>query len=97
VANNAKYLVSGLELAEKEDLSLADQFNEYLMVRLRTKWGINLVYVRKTLIQLGLEYPEKEFQEWANKGYAQVNEESLILVGAGKLLADRLSSDIFVV
>jgi oxygen-independent coproporphyrinogen-3 oxidase len=97
VANNAKYLVSGLELAEKEDLSLADQFNEYLMVRLRTKWGINLVYVRTILIQLGIEYPEKEFQEWVNKGYAQVNEESLILVGAGKLLADRLSSDIFVV
>ena len=97
VANNAKYLVSGLELAEKEDLSLADQFNEYLMVRLRTKWGINLVYVRKTLTQLGLEYPEKEFQDWVNKGYAYVNKESLILVGAGKLLADRLSSDIFVV
>ena len=97
VSNNAKYLASGLELAEKEDLSLADQYNEYLMVRLRTKWGINLVYVRKTLTRLGLEYPEKEFQDWIDKGYAQIVDQQLILKGEGKLLADRLSSDIFVV
>ncbi|MFD3407531.1 radical SAM family heme chaperone HemW [Aquirufa sp. HETE-83D] len=97
VANNAKYITSGLALAEKEELSLADQYNEYLMVRLRTKWGIQLVYVRETLAQLGLDYPEKEFQDWVNKGYAQVTGENLILVGTGKLLADRLSSDIFVV
>jgi oxygen-independent coproporphyrinogen-3 oxidase len=97
VANNAKYLVSGLELAEKEELSLADQYNEYLMVRLRTKWGINLVYVQKTLTQLGLAYPEKEFNDWIDKGYAQIVDQHLILKGEGKLLADRLSSDIFVV
>ena len=97
IANNVKYLASGHELAEKEDLSLADQFNEYLMVRLRTKWGINLVYVRKTLAKLGLEYPDKEFQDWIAKGYAQIVDQHLILNGEGKLLADRLSSDIFVV
>lgn len=97
VANNSKYLASGLELTEKEDLSLIDQFNEYLMVRLRTKWGINLVYVRETLTRLGLEYPEKEFQDWIDKGYAQISDQQLVLKGEGKLLADRLSSDIFVV
>lgn len=97
VANNAKYLASGHKLAEQEELSLADQLNEYLMVRLRTKWGINLVYVRKTLSQLGLEYPDKEFQDWIDKEYAQIVDQHLILKGEGKLLADRLSSDIFVV
>lgn len=97
VSNNTKYISSGIALAEKEELSPADQYNEYLMVRLRTKWGINLVYVRKTLAQLGLNYPDKEFQDWINKGYAQIVDQHLILKGEGKLLADRLSSDIFVV
>jgi oxygen-independent coproporphyrinogen-3 oxidase len=97
VANNAKYITSGLALAEKEDLSLADQFNEYLMVRLRTKWGIHLIQVRKMLEQMDQPYPEEVFQDWVNNGYAQITDSHLILQGKGKLIADRLSSDIFVV
>ena len=97
VANNAKYIASGLELAEKEELSPADQINEYLMVRLRTKWGIDLNYVRESFEKMGQTFPEPEFQDWVNKGYAQILDTHLILQGEGKLIADRLSSDIFVV
>jgi oxygen-independent coproporphyrinogen-3 oxidase len=97
VANNAKYLASGLALAEKEELSPADQLNEYLMVRLRTKWGIDLNYVRESFEKMGHPYPEKEFQNWFSQGFARIENDSLILEGEGKLIADRLSSDIFVV
>jgi len=97
VANNAKYIASGLALAEKEELSLADQLNEYLMVRLRTKWGIDLNYVRESFEKMGHPYPEKEFKIWVSQGFARIENDSLKLVGEGKLIADRLSSDIFVV
>ena len=97
VANNAKYMAEGHLLAEKEELSPADQLNEYLMVRLRTKWGIDLSFVRKSFQQLDQPYPEKEFQDWINKGLAYQDGANLILIGEGKLIADRLSSDIFVV
>ena len=97
VANNAKYLADGHLLAEKEALSPADQLNEYLMVRLRTKWGIDLNYVHESFAKLGQTYPEKEFQTWITQGFARIENDSLILKGEGKLIADRLSSDIFVV
>jgi oxygen-independent coproporphyrinogen-3 oxidase len=97
VANNAKYIAEGHLLAEKEELSPADQLNEYLMVRLRTKWGINLNYVRESFEKMGQEYPEKEFQSWISQGVAKIEGENLVLVNEGKLIADRLSSDIFVV
>ena len=97
VANNAKYMSEGLALTEKEELSTADQLNEYLMVRLRTKWGIDLKYVRESFEKLGHPYPEKEFQFWVSQGFARIENDSLILEGEGKLIADRLSSDIFVV
>lgn len=97
VSNNAKYIASGLALAEKEALSPADQLNEYLMVRLRTKWGIDLNYVRESFEKMGHPYPEKEFQIWVSQGFARIENDSLILEGEGKLIADRLSSDIFVV
>jgi oxygen-independent coproporphyrinogen-3 oxidase len=97
VSNNAKYLAEGHLLAEKEELSPADQLNEYIMVRLRTKWGINLVEVRERFLKMGQEYPEKELHTWMAQGYARLEGENLILVNEGKLIADRLSSDIFVV
>lgn len=97
VANNAKYIASGLALAEKEELSPADQLNEYLMVRLRTRWGIDLNYVRYSFEKMGHPYPEKEFENWIQQGFAHLEGENLILQGEGKLIADRLSSDIFVV
>jgi oxygen-independent coproporphyrinogen-3 oxidase len=97
VANNAKYIASGLALTEKEELSPADQLNEYLMVRLRTKWGIDLNYVQDQLRKMKLNYPEKEFKSWISTGFARIENNFLILEGEGKLIADRLSSDIFVV
>jgi oxygen-independent coproporphyrinogen-3 oxidase len=97
VSNNAKYITSGIALAEKEELSPADQLNEYLMVRLRTKWGIDLNYVQDQLEKMKLNYPEKEFKSWISKGFARIDDDFLILEGEGKLIADRLSSDIFVV
>ena len=97
VANNAKYMAEGLALAEKENLSPADQLNEYLMVRLRTKWGIDLNYVSDCYEKIGQIYPEKEFETWIAKGFARIENDSLLLAGEGKLIADRLSSDIFVV
>jgi oxygen-independent coproporphyrinogen-3 oxidase len=97
VANNAKYMAEGLALTEKEELSPADQLNEYLMVRLRTKWGIDLNYVQKSFEKMGLPYPEKEFQTWISQGFARIEKGNLTLQGEGKLIADRLSSDIFVV
>jgi oxygen-independent coproporphyrinogen III oxidase len=97
VSNNAKYLAEGHLLAEKEELSPADQLNEYIMVRLRTKWGINLVEVRERFQKMDQNYPEKELQSWMAQGYARLEGENLILVNEGKLIADRLSSDIFVV
>ena len=97
VANNAKYIAKGHLLAEKEELSPADQINEYLMVRLRTKWGIDLNYVQECFEKMGQTFPALEIQDWVNKGYAQILDTHLILQGEGKLIADRLSSDIFVV
>jgi oxygen-independent coproporphyrinogen-3 oxidase len=97
VSNNAKYLAEGHLLAEKEELSPADQFNEYILVRLRTKWGINLVYVRKTLEELRQSPLEEVFQSWISQGLAKIDDKNLVLIGEGKLIADRLSSDIFVV
>jgi len=50
VRNNASYvnaLKAEKEYYEKEELSEVDQYHEYLITNLRTKWGINIKEVEK--------------------------------------------------
>ncbi len=49
VSNNRKYIEyidSGLRATEKEMLSIEDKYNEYVMISLRTKRGVDMNYLR---------------------------------------------------
>jgi len=46
VNNIAKGLDSGNCPAEMEMLSVKDEFNEYILTSLRTKWGIDAYFVK---------------------------------------------------
>lgn len=102
VANNAKYMQAlqqtGIPATEKETLSTTDRFNEYVMTSLRTSWGLDLNWVKQNfgpeywqpLLQ-GLRNFEK--QGWINEKAQE--RELFVLSRSGKLLADRIASDLF--
>ena len=99
VANNAKYL-KGLEDKkvpfEVITLSKEDQVNEYILTSLRTKWGCDLNLLRNKygidLMQVHGPYLEKlAYQSFLNE-----EDGFLILSQAGKLLADKIASELFV-
>ncbi len=97
-ANNAFYLkeLENDRLPETiEELSPFDRFNETLMIGLRTKWGAS-----KHLLFEHVKPDEAWFQ--LVKDYEEQNlliqtEEKLILTPAGRLLADRIASDLFII
>jgi oxygen-independent coproporphyrinogen-3 oxidase len=98
IANNAKYIkaLEEEQLAfEIEELSVQDQYNEYLLTALRTKWGVDLEHISK---HWGKE-AEAAFQEktanYMQDGYIKKVHERLILTDEGKLLADHIISDLF--
>ncbi|MHA8049680.1 radical SAM family heme chaperone HemW [Aquirufa sp. ROCK-SH2] len=96
VSNNIKYIqaIENNELnAEIEKLSEADRFNEYIMTRLRTKWGIDLAILE----QKGLTEQLDLIQNWQQMEFGEIKDGNFILNLKGKLIADRLSSDIFLV
>src|SRR5690606_39012622 len=62
ILNNMKYIAAIAEDTipmEKEVLTAADQFNEYIMTSLRTQWGIDTDY-------LALHFPD-EFTQSLNE------------------------------
>ena len=98
VAHNAQYLtalVTDTIPAERETLSADDRYNEYVMTSLRTMWGSD----RARLAAFGeryLPYFERHIQPYLRTNHATLADNHYRLTNTGKLLADRVASDLFV-
>lgn len=99
IANNALYIegIQKKELPlETETLSFADRFNEYVMTSLRTMWGIDLNKVESDFGQDLLKHLLHESDDYLEQGAIERTSENFLrLTRSGKLLADRIASDIF--
>jgi oxygen-independent coproporphyrinogen-3 oxidase len=100
VSNNNSYLRSiqlGSIPATVEELKREDLINEYIMTSLRTKWGCNLNYL-KVEYQFDLMGSQPNSIQWAiENGLMELNELTLKLTQSGKMHADKLSSDLFLI
>lgn len=79
-----------------ETLTDRDKFNEYILTRLRTIWGINMLDLQN---QFGEKYSsdfEKTAQILCNKELLKCCNNVYILSQKGKLVADKIICDLFV-
>jgi oxygen-independent coproporphyrinogen-3 oxidase len=100
VSNNAAYvkqIALGIIPAEIEILSPADQLNELILTKFRTKAGVSIDRLTEKFAAAGSSFPEKEVQRWLEEGLAEIVDAHLRLIGPGKLIADRLAADLFVI
>lgn len=89
-----EYVEKGCIDFESEELSLDDHYNEYVMLGLRTRNGINLENIEQ---QFGLsfrQYAEKELRQ-INTSYYTQTESSILLTDEGKLFADGIAETLF--
>jgi oxygen-independent coproporphyrinogen-3 oxidase len=93
IAHNMKYIhaiESGIVPSEYEDLSVVDQYNELVLVRLRTMWGIKIRDVNEEfrnhlLTQAG---------PLIERGLLVINDDVLKLTRQGKHMADFVSMEL---
>ena len=100
VAKNGVYtkaINEGSIPAEIEILTEANKINEYIMTRLRTKWGIECSKIEQIFSQLKVQAPDSLFNIWQKKEWAHVSNGHLILTETGALMADKLAADLFIV
>ncbi len=99
VANNALY-ISGIEngtsVSEVEHLTAKQQFNEYIMISLRTSKGINDNFVRKNFSEDTYQQLQTNIYKWLKVNHIEVKNENFILTKQGKLFADAIASDLFI-
>lgn len=98
IANNALYLKAieeGNLPAEKEKLTIADRYNEYVMTGLRTIWGVSLTRIENEFGGLYKHYLEEESEKFIVQGLLSVEDKILKTTKKGKFLADGIASDLF--
>ena len=81
---------------EREELTLADRYNEYIMTSLRTMWGVDLEHIRRNF---GEEYAKKfknQTKKYILDGKMFQKDEKYILNDNGMLFADGIASELFV-
>jgi oxygen-independent coproporphyrinogen-3 oxidase len=99
IANNAVYMRSILQEGrlsfEQEQLSEKDRYNEYIMVSLRTMWGIDLDYIAGAFGNQAQQNLLEAAQRFAEKNWINITADSIKLSRQGRLFADRIASDLF--
>lgn len=100
VANNKLYINSLNEnvlAKETEILSEKDQFNEMLMIGLRTVWGVDLIRLNEKFSEEILDYFQKEIKKKIEDGVLLIENGHLKIPEKHWFLADGIASDLFLV
>ena len=99
-ANNALYMevLSKNKLPEiVEELSLNDRFNEYIMTSLRTMWGTDLGKIKTDFGADFLEETNHNLKAFEDKDWLVIQDDQIKLSENGKLFADHIASELFIV
>lgn len=98
VSNNTLYLkaiAAGTLPSEKEKLTVADKYNEYIMTGLRTIWGVSIQRIENEFGNIYKNHLDKEAEKFITQGLLAEKNGIITTTPKGKFLADGLASDLF--
>ena len=98
VSSNSKY-IAALENEsawfEHELLTPVEQYNDYILVSLRTSWGVDINHIRAHFGNAFANEFLRQVAVYLQNGYMQEREGIYTLTCKGKMIADRIASDLF--
>ncbi len=98
ISNNALY-IKGVEENklnfELEELSDSQRYNEYILTSLRTIWGTSLDVISSSYGNNYQTYCLKEVEKYILSEDVKIEANKLFLTNKGKLIADKIASDLF--
>ncbi|MDQ1163457.1 oxygen-independent coproporphyrinogen-3 oxidase [Chryseobacterium sp. SORGH_AS 447] len=100
VANNQQYikkLNANLLAKEEELLSREDQFNEMIMIGLRTIWGVDLESLKGKFDDRILEHFQREIKQKLDEEILVIENNHLKIPEKHWFMADGIASDLFIV
>lgn len=98
LSNNIHYIKAIAEhdnAQVSEQLTETDKYNEFIMTRLRTKWGINKKEILQNFNAKYNQYFNSEVQSLIQSKLIIENKDSFTLSESALIIADRVSSELF--
>lgn len=100
ISNNIKYidaLTNNTPYFSKELINEITAYNEYILTRLRTSWGVDTSFIRSSFNEeINLHF-KKELNKYLNSPYLRQVDNTIILTDEGMLMTDKITSDLFLV
>ena len=96
--NNSIYIKSlsnNVLPMEVETLSTIDKYNEYLMIGLRTIWGVSLHKIEQDFGKSYKNYFLEQSQKHINEDLLYIDDDKIGITNKGKFLSDGIASDLF--
>lgn len=98
IASNTLYIASlqnSVLPVETEMLTGTQQLNEYIMTSLRTAEGLDLIHVDHKFGTEAVKHINTTIQKYRDSGKVKLNQAALQLTSEGKLFADGIAADLF--
>lgn len=89
-------VIKGQVPYEEEFLTTRDHFNEYLITRLRTQWGVNFYEIKRAFGEQYKNHLLRISASYLDQGYLQLNGDTLTLTRAGKFISDAIFRELIV-
>ncbi len=100
IANNLKYIQAmqrNLAYSTAEKLTQNNVFNEMVMTRLRTVWGISLKEIENKFGQVIKNQLVENATKHINNNKLRIEGETLKITEEGKFFADGIAADLFII
>ncbi len=80
---------------EKETLSEKDKYNDYIITRLRTMWGVDINFIKKKICENCAGFLIKKAQKHIEQGNLTNKKNILYVTKQGKFIEDFIIEDLF--
>lgn len=100
VAHTEKYIraiAQNEPFSEEEILSIANRYNEYVLTRIRTKWGVSIAEIKSRFGEEKSVYFQHNIRKYLHSGLAVQNDEIITLTPEGWFVSDEISASLMFV
>ncbi len=92
-----KAIDNGLAFSEEEILSEKDRYNEYILTRIRTKWGVSLTAINELFGEEMKSYFLTQLAKYAQAGLVNLENDRITLPRKGLFVSDEIMTDLMII
>ena len=97
VESYIKGIESGSDYFEEEILNEKERYNDHILTRIRTKWGVDLKLVESEFGKPFREHLQKQSAKYLNTGNILAHNEVLTLSRNGLFISDEIMTDLMII